>query len=176
MKDKKIRNHETDLNEERVLIEWEAPAREWQKRDKEFWINVISILALLSVIFIFIKEFFLVIALFSALFFYYVMSSVEPEKITNKITNWGVHFGEAKYGWEHLVRFWFKKKLSCTLLEFETGLKFPRQISLVINESDRDRIKEMVIKKVPLIESKPNFIDDVTEWFSKRLPLEAKKS
>jgi len=163
------------MNEEKVLIEWQAPEREWQKRNKEFWINVISILALLSIIFIFIKEFFLVIALFSALFFYYVMSSVEPKKITNKITNWGVHFGEAKYGWETMVRFWFKKKLSCTLLEFETGLKFPRQISLVINEGDQEKIRAIVIKKIPLIESRSNFIDNTTKWFSDRLPLETKK-
>jgi len=169
--DKIIKN----TNEEKILFEWEAPERSFKKRDKDFWITVIAILILFSVVLIFIKEFFLVVALVSILFLYYVLSTVPPSKIKNKITNRGVYFGEVKYDWNLLLRFWFKKSLNSELLEFETNLRVPRQISLVINETDKEKIKEVVLKKLPLIESSPNFVDKTTKWFENRLPLEKRE-
>jgi len=169
--DKIIKN----TNEERTLFEWEAAERSFKKRDKDFWITVIAILILFSVVLVFIKEFFLVVALVSVLFLYYVLSTVPPSNIKNKITNRGIHFGDAKYGWDLLLRFWFKKSLNSELLEFETNLRIPRQISLVINEADKEKIKEVVLKKLPLVESSPNFVDKLTKWFGDRLPLEKRE-
>ncbi len=167
----KISNPE-ELSEEKVLMEWEAPERSFQRRDRDFWITAVAILALVSVIFIFIKEFFLVVALGSVLFLYYVLSTVPPGNIRNKVTNKGIYFGEARYPWELLERFWFKKSLSNSLLMLETRLKFPRQISLVILPDSQEKIKEIMIKRVPLLETPPNFVDKLTKWFGDRLPLE----
>lgn len=164
-----------DTNEEKSLFEWEAPERSFKKRDKDFWITAIAILVLFSVILIFIKEFFLVGALMSVLFVYYVLSTVPPQKIKNKITNRGVYFGETKYGWDILLRFWFKKSLNSDLLEFETNLRLPRQISLVINETDQDKIKEILLKKLPLLESSPTSMDKMAKWWSDRMPWEKRE-
>jgi hypothetical protein len=169
--DKIIKN----TNEEITLFEWEAPERSFKKRDKDFWITAIAILVLFSVVLIFIKEFFLVVALVSVLFLYYVLSTVPPQNIKNKITNRGVGFGEAKYGWDLLLRFWFKKSLNSELLEFETNLRIPRQISLVINEADKEKIKAIVLKKLPLVESSPNFVDKLTKWGTRLMPLEKRE-
>jgi hypothetical protein len=169
--DKAIKN----TNEEKVLFEWEAPERSFKKRDKDFWITVVAILVLFSVVLFFIKEFFLIVALTSVLFLYYVLSTVPPGKIKNKITNRGIHFGDVKYGWNLLLRFWFKKSLDSHLLEFETNLRIPRQISLVINIDDKKKIKDIVLKKLPLVESSPNFVDKLTKWFGDRLPLEKRE-
>lgn len=163
-----------DLNEEKVLWEWEAPERAFQKRDRDFWVTAISILVLVSVILFFIKEFFLIIALGSVLFMYYSLSTVEPEKIKNRITNRGVYFGESRYEWGLLERFWIGKSLSTDMLFIETKLRFPRQISLVISPDDREEIKNIVVKKIPYLESSPTFVDKLTTWFAKRLPLENK--
>lgn len=164
-----------DTNEEKTLFEWDAPERSFKKRDKDFWITAIAILVLFSVVLVFIKEFFLVVALVSVLFLYYVLSTVPPGKIRNKITNRGVNFGDSKYGWDLLLRFWFKKNLDSELLEFETNLRIPRQISMVINEADKEKIKAIVLKKLPLVESSPNFVDKLTKWFGDRLPLEKRE-
>jgi len=94
-----------DLNEEKTLFEWEAPERSFQKRNKDFWITAIAILVLFSVVLFFIEEFFLIVALTSVLFLYYVLSTVPPQQIKNKITNRYVYFGEAKYLWEDLESF-----------------------------------------------------------------------
>jgi hypothetical protein len=166
---------EENNNEEKTKIEWEAPERAFQKRNRDFWVTVISLLVLFSVILFFIKEFFLIIALISVLFLYYTMSTVAPTLTKYKITNRGIYFGEKKYEWDLLSRFWFKKNLSSEMIHFETVLRFPRQISFVINEADKEKIKEIVIKKIPMVETSPNFVDKMTKWFMDRLPLEKRE-
>ncbi|MDD4938057.1 MAG: hypothetical protein PHX34_03525 [Candidatus Shapirobacteria bacterium] len=165
-----------DWNEEKVKIEWEAAERAFQKKNKDFWITAIAILILVSVILVFVKEFFLIISLVSVLFLYYVLSTVSPRQIKYKITNRSIYFGESNYEWDLLTRFWFKKSLSSEMIHFETKLRFPRQVSLVINEVDKEKIKEIVIKKIPMVEESPNFVDKLTKWFGDRLPLEKKET
>lgn len=169
--DKVLKN----TNEEKTLFEWEAPERAFKKRDKDFWITAIAILVLFSVVLFFIEEFFLIVALVSILFLYYVLATVPPENIKNKITNRGIHFGKSEYTWDILESFWFRKNLDSELLEIETNLNIPRQVTLVINEADKEKIKEIVLKKLPLVEFTPNFIDKLTKWFGDRLPLEKRE-
>ena len=164
-----------DWNEEKVLFEWQAPERACQKKDRDFWITVISILVLVCVILFLVKEFFLIGALISALFLYYVLSTVPPQDIKYKVTNRGIYYGEGRYQWDMFDRFWFKKSLSNELIHFETILRFPRQISLVINPSDKDKIKEIVVKRLPMIDESPNFTDKLTKKVVSWLPLEKKQ-
>jgi hypothetical protein len=163
-----------DLNEEKMLIEWEAAERSFKKRNRDFWITAVAILILVSVIFIFIKEFFLVIALGSLLFLGYVLSTVPPGMAKYKITNRGIYFGEQFYPWEILERFWFKNSLDSEMIHFGTLMQFPRVISMVIMAEDKEKIKEIVVKRIPMIQESPTFVDKTTAWFSKRLPLEDK--
>ena len=179
MEEERIENkkdkNDLDWNDEKIRFEWVAPERAYQKKDKDFWVTVISILVLVSVILFFVKEFFLIISLISALFLYYVLSTVPPQDIKYKITNRGIYFGENRYEWDLFIRFWFKTSLSNEMIHFETILRFPRQISLVINKEDKERIKELVVKKLPLIEESPNFVDKLTKWGISKLPLEKKE-
>jgi len=167
--------NDADWNDEKVRFEWEAAERSYKNRDRDFWITVISILVLTSVILFFVKEFFLIVALVSALFLYYVLSTVPPENIKYKITNRGVYFGETRYEWDLLSRFWFAKSLDSEMIHFETILRFPRQISLVIKAEDKDKIKEIVVKKLPLIDESPNFVDKLTKKMVKMVPLEKRE-
>lgn len=163
-----------DTNEEKVLFEWTAPERAFQKREKDFWVTAIAILILVAVIFIFIKEFSLVIALGSLLFLFYVLSTVPPSNVSYRITNRGIYFGETHYYWDVLEKFWFKPSLSTEMIHFGTILRFPTAVSLVINSKDKEKIKEIVLTKIPLIETAPNFVDKLTKWFAERLPLETR--
>ena len=164
-----------DTNEEKVLFEWVAAERAFQRREKDFWVTAVAILVLVAVIFIFIKEFFLIIALGSLLFMFYVLSTVPPADVKYMITNRGVYFGEIHYYWDVLEKFWFKKSLSTEMIHFGTVLKFPRTVSLVIKPADKDKLQELVLKKLPLIDNPPSMIDKITEWFASRLPLEDRK-
>ena len=164
-----------DLNEEKVLFEWESSERPFKRRNKEFWITAIIILTLVSIIFLFIKEFFLVIALFSVLFLYYVLATIPPRTILNKITNRGVYYGDLRYEWTLLRRFWFGKSLDSKMIYFETHLRFPRQLAMVIADKDFDKIKEVTVRRIPLLEESPNMLDKANIWFTKKFPLDGKK-
>lgn len=114
-------------------------------------------------------------ALISVLFVYYALSSVPPGIVKNKLTNRAVYFGELRYEWTGLQNFWFKKTLSNQTVNFDTVLRFPRMVSLVINPEDQEKIKEIVVKRIPLLENSPTFVDRLTKWFADRLPLEDRK-
>jgi len=162
-----------DIREEKVLFSWEAPERTFQKRDKDFWVTAIAILVLVAVILIFVKEFFLIFAFASLLFLYYVLSTVPPGRAKNKITNRGVYFGELFYGWNDLIRFWFKPATDYMMINFESQMPFPRKVvSLLFETKDQEKIKEIVLKYLPLVEASPRFVDKSADWLSKRLPLE----
>lgn len=165
-----------NLNEEITLYEWTAAERAFQKKDKDFWITAIAILVLVSVILIFIKEFFLIISLGSLLFLFYVLSTVPPGEIKYRITNRGIYFGEGQYYWDIFEKFWFKTNLSSEMIHLGTLLRFPRVVSLVIKPQDKDKLKEIVIKKIPMIENPPNFVDKLTAWVAEKLPLEKREN
>lgn len=167
-----LNNGAPDLNEERVLFEWEAPERAYQKRNKDFWVTAVAILILVSVILFFINEFLLIMALISVLFMYYAMSTVAPGTVKYKLTNWGIYFGELRYSWSNLNKFWFKKELSNEMIYFGTNLKFPTAVAMVINEGDKEKLKGMVVKRIPLLNESPTFVDKLTKWFGEHLPLE----
>jgi len=166
---------ELDMSLEKEIISWEAPERTYQERDRDFWVTAISILVLISVILIFIKEFFLIMALFSVLFLYYVLSTVKPGSVICRITNKAVYFGEVRYEWKILSSFWFKHSLSYEILNIGTNLTFPRQISLVINPREKELIKEIMQKRLPMLQASPGTTDKIIKWVGERLPLESRK-
>ncbi|MFA6007392.1 MAG: hypothetical protein WC784_01970, partial [Candidatus Shapirobacteria bacterium] len=98
--------------------------------------------------------------------------TVPPKNIKNKITNWGVYFGELRYSWKDLSKFWFKKELSNEMVYFGTNLRFPTAVAMVINAEDKEKLKEVVIKRIPLLNESPTFVDKLTKWFGEHLPLE----
>ena len=163
-----------DINEEKVIFEWLAPERGYKPRNKDYWVTAIAILVLLSVILFFIKEIFLIIALFSVLFLYYVLSTVPPENIKHTITNRGVYFGESKYGWDWMRRFWINSAEKYDIIMFETWLKFPRQVAMMVNTADTQKVAAYLLGKMPKLESSPTTVDKLTKWVGERLPLEDK--
>lgn len=163
------------LREEKVLTTWTAPERTFKTRDKEFWVTAIAILILVSVILFFVKEFFLILALMSLIFLYYVLSTVPPGNIRNKITTKGVYIGSTHcYNWDFLTRYWFKTQFDQTILSLETRVNFPRVIPLIVPSKHQKQIEKIMNKYLPYEESPPGFVDKLTAWTLKRLPLENK--
>ncbi len=159
--------------EEKTLFEWGALKRPYQKKDKEFWVTVLSILGLVSLILVFVKEFFLILALLGFVFLYYVLTTVQPEKSKYKITNKGIYISSSeKLDWGVLKRFWINEKWNYQVLNIETWLKFPRVISLVIPKKEKEEIIELLEKYIPQEEESPQFLDKFTDWLARKFPLE----
>lgn len=174
--EKKVINEFLNTNEEKEIFSWQAPERSIKRRDKDFWLTVVTIYVLSSIILFFAKEIFLVFAIGAAIFLYYALSTVEPQIIVNKITNRGIYFGQIFYAWVDLANFWFGETSDKPAIYFETYLRLPRQICLIINETDKNKLKDIVIQKLPLVKPTISSVDKMTKWLAEKLPLEEKKS
>ncbi len=160
----------------KILYTWKAPLRPFKKRDKEFWTTVISIVFLVGLILFFVKEWFLIAAIISLTFVYYVLSTVEPEEVEHKITNRGVIFAGQTYAFENISQFWFSEKYDQKVLNFElAGNGIIGRITLLIGKGDQTKIKEILLKYLVEEEVKPGFLDKASKWLSEKVPLESEK-
>lgn len=159
----------------KILFSWKAPLRPFKKRDKEFWTTVLAIIFLLSLILFFVKEWFLIAAIISLAFVYYVLSTVPPEEIEYRITTKGISFGEKSYDWDLLWRFWFSNKYSERLLNIDTKLNLPGRLSLVIKKENEQVIKEIMEKYLLNEEAPLTFMEKASAWLAKKVPLDLEK-
>lgn len=160
--------------EEKTLVEWEALERPFQKKDKDFWTTILSVLGLVSLILFFVKEWFLIATLVALVFLYYVLTTVKPEKRKYKITNKGVYITSSeRIDWDFLRRFWISEKWDHEMVHLDTWLKFPRVISLVIPTEKKEELIEILEKYIPQEETSPQFLDKFSTWVTNKLPLEA---
>lgn len=163
------------VKEEKILFEWEALERPYQRKDREFWTTVLSVLGLVCLILFFVKEWFLIAAIIALVFLYYVLTTVPPQKAKYKITTKGFYITPSqRIDWDLLRRFWFDQKWGHRLLHLETWLNFPRVVSVVITEKDEKKISQTLEKYLPQEESSPNFLDKFSAWLAKKFPFESK--
>lgn len=159
--------------EEKVLLWWQTPERLYHKRDREFWITAITILALVSLILIFVKEFFFIAALISLVFVYYALSSVPPQEVTVKLTNKGVVFGDLpRFDWETIGYFWEKEQFGQTQIFLKTAFRFPAEFSIIVPKDRLSEVESVLLKYIPQREESPKFVDKASGWLAKKIPLE----
>lgn len=156
--------------QEKVLVSWIAPSRPFKRRNREFYITLLSIVGLIGAI-LFIIEGLMPAVLLAALFFlFYILSTVEPEKIEYQITTWGVRFAGKLTEWSNMGRFWFTDRLGSSLLILET-YSIPGRVELVIDKDSSKKAIEDTLKKYLIHEEvPPNVLDKAANWASKKLP------
>jgi hypothetical protein len=158
------------VREIKTLLSWKAPARPFKKRDREFWTTVLAIVFLISLILLFIKEWFLIAAIIALVFVYYVLATVPPEEMDYTITSRGVRFAQTEYPWESLSRFWFGQKDGQKMVNFESRSGF--RLSLMLGKQDQAKTRAVLEKFLPLEEAEPTFFDRAADWLSAKFPLE----
>lgn len=156
----------------KVLLSWQAPARVFKKRSREFWSTALSIAFLLGVILFFIKEWLLIIVIVSAIFVYYVLSNVPPENIEHQITNRGIRTAGRSYSWEEFLQFWVCQRHGQKILNLETIMRIPGRLELLLGDQDEKKVKDLLLKYLPEEEAPPSFLDRSASWLSEKIPLE----
>jgi hypothetical protein len=126
-------------------------------------------------ILIFVKDFFLIAAIVAFVFVFYVLSTVPPEEIENKLTNRGVVYAGQTYPWENVDQFWFNKKYNQRMVNYQLKIGFPSRLSLMLGEGEEDKIKEISVKYAFEEEPEPTFLDKSSAWLSEKIPLENEK-
>lgn len=159
------------LPEEDVLS-WQAPSRPFKKHNRKFFSTIIVIGLLVSLIFFFAGQGLLPAAVIGAvIFLIYVLYTIPPQMITNKITTYGVRIEGALYYWEELGRFWFETKHKQRLLLIET-VRFPGRITLLLGDQNEKTLKlvlaEVLLNKKPPLTS----FEKAAKWLSKKVPLD----
>jgi hypothetical protein len=168
--DRKGSVEEKTKNEpEKELFSWVAAERPFKRRNREFYVTVIAITVIVGLILLLTEGFMPVILLISLIFLFYILNTVEPEKIEYKITNKGIKVADKKTQWEVLTNFWITRRYDNELLVFGT-LIVPGRMELVINSSDKEKIKEIISKYVSNEETPPSGLDKAANWFAKKLP------
>jgi hypothetical protein len=157
------------LQAERDLVVWTAPSRPFKRRDRQFYVTTFAIAGIVSLILFFAEGFMPVLLIISLVFLYYVLSTVEPEKIEYKITSKGIKIAGKGTDWQVLNRYWFGKRFDSDLMVIDTVL-IPGRIELVINPEIKDKLKKEVSAYIPYEEVPASGLDRLTSWFARKLP------
>lgn len=156
----------------KTLLAWESPERSFKKRSREYFTTIGAIVFLLAVILLFLKEWLLILVMIALMFVAYVMATVEPRKIEHKITNRGIITGGKRYNWEELSQFWFSQKLDQKMVQIETLRGLPRRLTMLLGEIKQEDVKKILSQYLPFEEPEKTWIDNASEWISRRVPLE----
>ena len=110
-----------------------------------------------------------VLLIISLVFLYYVLSTVEPEKIDYRVTNKGIKIANKDTSWQYLTRFWFTKRFDQELMIIETIL-IPGRIELVIDAEVKEKLKKEVSAYIPFEEVSASALERATNWLTAKLP------
>ncbi len=161
----------TQPEPEEDLYVWKAPNRPFKKRNREFFTTVFLIVFLVSLILFFANQFLPIAVVMALGFLTYVLASVPPDMIENKITTYGLHSGEHMVYWFEMGRFWFTKKFGLYIMHVETS-RFPFRVMMLFSEGEKAHV-EQHMKQYLLEESpKPTMIDKAADWLQEKIPLD----
>ena len=158
--------------QEQVFLEWQAPSRPFKKRNRKYYTTIILIVVLISLILLFAGQFLLIAVMISISFLSYVLSSVQPETVVNKVTTFGLRNDNTLYHWEELGRFWFSSKYNQRLLHVETS-RVPNQITLVIHPEDETELTEFLTSVLVFEVPQPSLLDKAATWLEEKIPLDS---
>lgn len=154
--------------EEKTLFTWSGASRPFKRQTREFYITAISIAVLFSLILYIIDGIMPVLLIAAFAFLFYVLSTVEPEKIEYKITTYGIRIANSLTPWERFGRFWFSKRLGSEVLVFEVGGLVGR-VELVIAEKDKPQLEKILKKYLLNEEATPTILDKSANWIAGKI-------
>lgn len=162
---------QAEVKKEATLLHWSSPSRLFKKRDKEYFTNIGAIVFLLLIIFVFAKEFMLIVAILSIVFFIYVLSTVPPEDVAHKITNLGIESAGHFYRWEQLSEFWFEEQWGQTMLVLRPFVG--TRIILLLGTQSKDKVKDLVANHIPFRDQpEKTWVDNAANWLTEKIPLD----
>lgn len=160
-----------EQKEEEVYLAWVSPSRLFKKRDREFFVNILAIVFLLSVILVFVREFVLIATVLSIVFLIYVLSTVPPEDVKHRVTSLGIESAGHFYRWEEFADFWFDEQWGQNMVVLRPFMS-PR-IIVLLGDQKKDKVRELVARHIPFREEPDrSWVDNAARWISEKIPLE----
>lgn len=154
---------------EKELFAWTAPSRPFKQRNREFWVSAVAIAGIAGFILFIIEGVMPVILIIALFFLFYILSTVKPDEIHYKITNYGIKIADKTTDMNLLTRYWFGSRFGSDLLIFEMVV-LPGRLELVIHAKDKERIKKALKNEVLYEEAAASNLDRVATYLSKKIP------
>ena len=109
----------------------------------------------------------------SLVFVAFSLETVPPKNFYYRISTEGIMVEDRFLIWDELYDFYFKKESGIEVLHVGTKAFLPGELSLTLNEEDKEIIKEILINYLPFREYiKPTFTEKAGAWLAKNFPLE----
>ncbi len=161
-----------NIKKEEILIEWQAPARPYKPRNREYYTTIASLIFLCAVILILLKEFLLTGVIIAIGFLSYVLASVPPETTHHQLTTKGIRTANKLFEWETLTHFWLESKWNQEMVIIRSRASFPGLLILILEPSVRETILKHLGDKLPLDKPEASFVDRASRWLQEKVPLE----
>ena len=166
-------SQKTSPHEVRTLFEWRAPGRPFKKRTRQYYLSSILIMLLIEVILFLFSQYTLMLVVLSLVFVVFALSAVPPRDFYYKISTEGIMVEDTFFIWKELYDFYFKKEYDVDVLHVGTKSFLPGEITLTINDKDKETIKKIILPYLPFREYvKPDFMEKSGNWLAKNFPLE----
>jgi hypothetical protein len=156
---------------EDTIFAWQAMSRPFKKRNRQFYTTVGLITFLISLILFLAGQFLPIAVVLAVAFLAYVLSSVPPDKVENKITTHGIRYQNEIYYWNEMGRFWFDNKYDQEFVSIEVA-KFPGRLTLMIGEANKNELKTILAEVLLKEKPKDTFYDKAGKWLQDKIPLE----
>jgi hypothetical protein len=157
--------------QEKTILTWQAPSRPFKQHNRQYYTTIITIILLLSLLLFFAGQVLPIAVVIAVGFLAYVLSTVPPQDITNKITSFGIRVEDELYYWEEIGRFWYTEKYKQQILNIEVG-RFPFRLSLLLGSADEKEITD-ILSEILLKEKPPaTFYEKGANWLQEKIPLD----
>lgn len=164
------------MPEEIVTVHsWRSPSRPYKPRSREVFTTLGAMIILISLILLFAKEIMLIAVIVSAFFVFYALNTTAPEEVEHRVMTNGIESTGHFYNFKDLRDFWFSDRYGHKVLYINTKAKFPGRLVMLLNGESEEKIKGLLLKNLTFREKpEKTWIDNASEWLSKKVPLEAK--
>jgi hypothetical protein len=158
------------INEqEKDLLTWTAKSRPFKRRNSQFYVTIFAICGVIGLVLFLAEGIMPVLLIIALVFLYYVLSTVEPEKIEYQLTNKGIKIMGKRTDWQYMNKFWFSERFGSKIMIIETN-QIPGRMEVVIEPEIQDKLKKEISNYIPFEEAPSSNYDKITNWFTSKLP------
>lgn len=159
---------------EELVYEWQAPNRPFKERTKQFYTTIITIAALISLIFALIGQAPMIAVIAAIVFLFYVLSTIPPTKVLTQLTTYGIRQEEQLYYWEELGRFWLDEIHDQPAIHIEVS-RFPTRLTLLVGKGDLSILVDILSEVLIMQKPAPTLYEKIGAWLQEKIPLDIDK-
>lgn len=161
--------------ETKTLLSWSAPGRPFEKKGKEYFLNILIIMLLVEVILFLFSQYVLMALVLALVFLTYALNTVSPHDFHYKITSGGIMVEDHFFLWQELYDFYFKQVNGVDVLIIGTKAWYPGELTIVLGMMHVDHVRDTLLQYLPYREYvKPTFMEKSSVWLEKNFPLDRK--